>query len=277
MEHSEMFLLLPKYEEAEGQPDYLNAKSIMTEHDILKVIDNIDEICTFIAYENYEGYYDAKNISAFLYPAQVAEDCYPNILTRMRIVMNKWGENWRTSAIQKDTENYMYYSFPIKDDTLCEMIERKAAATDDSTFLLVNQDAFPCSTPTIKTKRNQEEVELDVKTADIKSVSKWYETNRKPQRRFHLSPKHGENGKGAHPDNKGEKVSVLMCSRDEAEDMLLKAMGTEPRTLFFFDAVHQQYIEFKRESDHVYHGFHLDATDEKRVPEHIKLMISKLT
>ena len=127
MEHSELFLLLPKYEEAEGQPDYLNAKSIMTEHDILQVIDNIDE-------------------------------------------------------------------------------ERKATATDDSTFLLVNQDAFPCSTPTIKTKRNQEEVELDVKTADIRSVSK-----------------------------------------------------------------------FKRESDHIYHGFHLDATDEKRVPEHIKQMISKLT
>lgn len=38
MEHSELFLLLPKYEEAVGQPDYIKSKSIMTEDEILKVV-----------------------------------------------------------------------------------------------------------------------------------------------------------------------------------------------------------------------------------------------
>ena len=54
MEHSELFLLLPKYEEAVGQPDYIKSKNIMTEDEILKVIKNIDEICCFIANENYK-------------------------------------------------------------------------------------------------------------------------------------------------------------------------------------------------------------------------------
>lgn len=104
---------------------------------------------------------------------------------------------------------------------------------------------------------------LEVSKADFKSVLKWYETNRKPQRIFNLNPKHGENGKGAHPGNKGEKVSILMCSKEEAKNMLLKAIGVDLRVLYFFDQVHNQYIEFKCESENTFHGFHLDAMDEK--------------
>ena len=58
--------------------------------------------------------------------------------------------------------------------------------------------------------------------------------------------------------------------------MLLKAIGTDLRVLYFFDQTHKQYIEVKRESENTYHGFHLDAIDEKRVPEDIKMMINKL-
>lgn len=47
MEHSELFLLLPRYEEVEGQPEYIRTKGVMTENEILKVIENINEICRF--------------------------------------------------------------------------------------------------------------------------------------------------------------------------------------------------------------------------------------
>lgn len=276
MEHSELFLLLPKYEDVEEQPEYIKSTNIMTEDEFLKVINKIDEICMLISNENYKGYYDAENVSAFLYPAKTLKKSYPNTITRMRMVMNKWGENWRTQKVQKDTVKYMYYCIPIKDDTLCEMTERKFVSKDESTFLLINYDAFSCASETIIIKRNQDEVKLNVRNADIKNISKWYETNRKPQRIFNLNPKHGENGKGAHPGNKGEKVSVLMCNKEEAKNMLLKAIGTDLRVLYFFDQVHNQFIEFKRESENTYHGFHLDAIDEKRVPEDIKAMINKL-
>lgn len=143
----------------------------MTVAEILEVIESIDEICRFIANENYKGYYDADNVSAFLYPVEAMEECYPNIKTRMRMVMSKWGENWRTQKVQKDTVKYMYYCIPIKDDTLCEMTERKFVSTDESTFLLINYDAFSCASETIITKRNQDEVELNVRNADIKNIS----------------------------------------------------------------------------------------------------------
>ena len=37
MEHSELFLLLPKYEDVEEQPEYIKSTNIMTEDEILKV------------------------------------------------------------------------------------------------------------------------------------------------------------------------------------------------------------------------------------------------
>lgn len=276
MEHSELFLLLPRYEDVEGQPVYIRTKGLMSKDEILNVIKNIDKIHQFIENENYKGYYDADNVSSFLYPVETLEDCYPNIKGLMRIVIRQWGENWRTQKVQKDTESYMFDDLPIKDDTLCEMAERKAVATDGSVFLLVNQDAFSDIVKTIRVKRNQTEWKLEVRKADFKSILNWYETNRKPQRIFNLNPKHGENGKGAHPANKGEKVSVLMCSKEEAKDMLLKAIGEDEKVLYFYDHVHNQYIEFKRESANTYHGFHLDVMDETRVPKEIKTMISEL-
>lgn len=56
MEHSELFLLLPKYEDVEEQPEYIKSTNIMTEDEILKVVNKIDEICMFISNENYKGY-----------------------------------------------------------------------------------------------------------------------------------------------------------------------------------------------------------------------------
>lgn len=114
MEHSELFLLLPRYEEVEGQPEYIRTKGVMTENEILKVIENINEICRFIANENYEGYYDADNVSSFLYPVETMEECYPSIKTRMRMVMSRWGENWLMQKVQKDTESYMCHGLPIR-------------------------------------------------------------------------------------------------------------------------------------------------------------------
>lgn len=276
MEHSELFLLLPVYEDILGQPYYIKRTSVMTEDEILKIIENIDGICNFIKNENYQGYYDADNVRAFLYPTTIVTDCYPNVVTRMRLVMSKWGENWRTQKIQKATERYMYHDLQIKDDTLCEMAERKTVSANVCSFLLVNHNALSCRIETIKPQRNQVEVELDVRNADIKSISEWYTTNRKPQRIFNLNPKHGENGKGAHPEHDGEKVSTLMCGREEAYDMLLRAIGIDQKVLYFFDRTRKKFIEFRREYNNTYHGFHLDCEDEKRVPQKIKAIISKL-
>lgn len=276
MARSELFLLLPAYREVQEQSVYITRFDVKLEAELWEFIGKIDEIRSFSKNENYVGWYDAENVKAFLFPVRMLEDCYPNVLTRMRLVMRQWGENWRAEKRQQETENYAYFCTPITDDTLCEMTERKLTSTDDSTFLLVNHGAFACATDFVRTKRGSIETELEVVGTDIKVIAGWFARNRRPQRIFHPNPKHGECGKGAYSDNKGDKVSVLMCSRGKAGDMLQKAIGENLRTLYYFDEDNRRYIEFKQESENIYHAFHLDEEDEKRVPAGVKKNIKKL-
>lgn len=276
MEHSELFIIFPSYKEVEEKPHYLKFVDVMSMEDISKIVNCLNEMIHFFQNENYDGYYDGKNVQAFLFPFEIAEDYYPNIKTRFRVLMGRWGENWRNDRKHSDTENYYYYHTEIKDDTLCELTKRKKDSADESTFLLINHEAFSCSEDRIKTKCDDEDFEIEVRKAEIKSIAEWFEINRIPQRTFHLNPKHGEFGKGAHPSNKGEKVSVLMCSKGEAGILLKKAIGEDLRTLYFYDAKYNQYIEFKRESENVYHAFHLDKEDEQLIPNNIKDAIKQL-
>lgn len=275
MEHSELFLLLPKYEEAEGQPDYIKPRELLSEKDMCEVIATIDEICRQIQNENYEGHYDSRNVAAFLYPVYEMDECYPNVLTRMRISMSRWGEDWRRASVQNDAKTYMYYRRPIADDSLCEIIERKAQRAHETSFLLVNCGAMNCAGDAITALHDGSEVMIDVRNAEVAPIAKWFAANRRPMRVFHANPKHGENGKGAHRDNKGDKVSRLLCSKEQADAMLSLAIGSDSRVLYFFDEKHGRYIEFKCERPNVYHGYHLDDEDENRVPSEIKAMIKR--
>lgn len=270
MGHSELFIVFPSYMEVEEKPHYINSVDVMSIEDISKIVGCLDELIHFFQNENYDGYYDGKNVQAFLYPLEIAEDCYPNMKTRFRVIMGKWGENWQHDRKQSDKEKYFYYHTEIKDDTLCELTKRIKDSADESTFLLINQEAFSCSENRINTKCFDDDFYIEVRNAEIRPIAEWFEINRIPQRTFHLNPKHGELGKGAHASNKGEKVSVLMCSRGHANILLKKAIGEDLKTLYFYDANCKQYIEFKRERENVYHAFHLDEEDEKRIPYNIK-------
>jgi hypothetical protein len=269
MGKSELFLLFPVYKEAQEKPHYIKTVDIMSNEDLEIYISAIDDIIQFFKLENYDGYYDGKNVQEFLLPLEIAEDCYPNMKTRFRLIMGKWGEDWRKNMMQSNMEKYRYFCSEIKDDTLCELTKRKICSIDGSTFLLINHNAISCSDDMVRTKCNDKDFEIDVRNTEIKAIAKWFEANRIPQRIFHLNPKHGENGKGAHSLNKGYKVSILMCSQSEAGILLRKAIGEDLRTLFFFDTTHNQYIEFKRESDNIYHAFHLDKEDEKKIPNSV--------
>lgn len=277
MGHSELFIMFPSYEEVEEKPHYIKSVDVMSMEELSKMVGRLEEIICFFRNENYDGYYDGKNVQAFLCPLEIAEDYYPNMQTRFRVMMKQWGENWRNDRKQSDTEKYYYYHMEIKDDTLCELTKRKKDSGDECAFLLINQEAFSCYEDRIRTKCNDDDFEIEVRKAEIKSIAQWFESNRIPQRCFRLNPKHGELGKGAHPSNKGEKVSVLMCSRGEAGNLLKKAIGEDLKTLYFYDTNYNHYIEFKRESENVYHAFHLEKTDEQRIPNKIKEAIRMLS
>lgn len=269
MAGSELFLLLPAGRYDSERPFYLRGADAMPKGDLLKIIKGIEDVETFPTTETYSGYYDKENARAFVSYFEDEGD-YPKETTYVMTIINKWGKDWRTSKKQVKGKQYFYLHAPLEDDMLCEIVERKSTSKDDSTYLLINCDAIECHDDVIIVECDGTGCKIDVRRAEIKPIANWLESNRRPQRIFNLNPKHGENGKGAQRLNKGEPVSVLMCSRSEAEALLYKAIGSDPKTLYFFDVNHKQYIEFKREFDNTYHAFHLKKEDENRIPKCIK-------
>ena len=112
----------------------------------------------------------------------------------------------------------------------------------------------------------------------ISHVFEWLSNHHKPLRVYEWNEKHGENGKGAHPDNKGEEVSVLESSREHAGELLPKAIGLPNYdTLYCYDVIFNKYMEYKagckferlpeNAVERKYHSFHIN--DENRVPKRV--------
>ena len=77
----------------------------------------------------------------------------------------------------------------------------------------------------------------------ISHVFEWLSNHHKPLRVYEWNEKHGENGKGAHLENKGEEVSVLESSREHAGELLPKAIGLPYYdTLYCYDAIFNKSI-----------------------------------
>lgn len=99
---------------------------------------------------------------------------------------------------------------------------------------------------------------------DKNKLEVWLRDNRQP-RVFNKNPKHGEQGKGVR-SNKGEKVSPLLCSPQEAQQFLDTAIGcaTFKKELYNFDRERNKYIVFSNENtpDNTYHGHYEDSIEE---------------
>ncbi|MET4108336.1 hypothetical protein [Hymenobacter sp. UYP22] len=106
--------------------------------------------------------------------------------------------------------------------------------------------------------------------ADSKGLVNHINLNRIP-RIFNLSPKHGQNGKGAISNNKGV-VSVLECSKEEAQSLLSFAIGRRDKNeLYSFDSEHDKFIVFKFEGNNPqnqHHGYH--PADQSIIPIEIR-------
>lgn len=274
MGKTELFILLPEYIDAKIS-DYTKNADIVEDSELSAYFQEIYSVVDFFEHEIYDGYYDSENIKAFLYPIEILKDYYPCKERLLRLFLKKWGEDWRACKVQNVQDTYKYYGVHvITDDTLCEMTKRKHEDSDKA-YLLISHNALHCDDELLRTSCNTVDIELQSLSPDIKNITSWFESSRIPQRTFNLNPKHGESGVGAYPSNKGEKVSVLLCSKGAANSLLKKAVGinTYDRTMYYYDVKHKRYIEFKHEANFNYHGFHLDDEDAKRVP---KTVIKKL-
>lgn len=267
----ELFLLLPVFQEADGYPWYLKRVDALDNDEYRSIIDTINRVKFFFCYESFHGYYDSQNLKGFMMPIDMLEDCYPKTSLLLIKAIMYWGTDWRRSKTIDENDEVRYLGETIQDETMCEVAKRQIFNVD-SRYLIVDCDAFDHKLDERKIEFNGRTLVLSTCTMSECDLFVWFSNNRKPARIFHLNPKHGENGKGAHPENKGDEVSVLLCSEDSARELLSKAIGKDMKcsTLYYYDEENERFIEFKCEMGNVYHGFHISKDQVNgRVPNDV--------
>lgn len=77
MEHAELFLLLPVYEESIGQSAYVKRIGILEEEKYEELMTKLRDVSSYFCYENYECFYDSRNLNAFMIPIGIFERLLP--------------------------------------------------------------------------------------------------------------------------------------------------------------------------------------------------------
>lgn len=106
----------------------------------------------------------------------------------------------------------------------------------------------------------------------------WDFINSTQSRIFSENPKHGTKEKIAFKSNKGNSVSQLKCTINEAQILLNSAIVDfkKSENLFNFDEKTNTFIEFFDENTlNKFHGFHIENSDLIRVPNSIRTYFNK--
>lgn len=228
-----------------------------------------DEECSMI--------YDSMNINAYLYAVNVLPECYPSRVRQLRSIFKQYGlKDWRRNRVSSETEEYGIHDETIKNEIRTEIATRIESTPANSYLIATNVFGDKGKTWDLKTKVSTFPVES--LPMSISHVFEWLSNHHKPLRVYEWNEKHGENGIGAHKGNKGDEISLLLCSISHAEELLPKAIG-EPMydTLYCFDTEHDKYMEFQAgckyahlqpdAEERAYHSYHIN--DSSRVPKRV--------
>lgn len=229
----------------------------------------MDEECCMV--------YDSKNVQAFLYIVYTLPNCYPSRAAQLRSIFKHYGlKDWRRNRVSSEKKNYTIHYKTTKDEIRTEIAARQENSPTDSFLIATN--VFGKNGKTWELKAENSSFSVESLPMFIPTVFDWLSKHHKPPRAYEWNEKHGENGIGAHADNKGDVVSVLKCSKEHARELLPLAIG-EPMydTLYCFDDSFGKYMEYKAgcKSEHLpadaserkYHSYHID--DERRIPKRV--------
>jgi hypothetical protein len=181
--------------------------------------------------------------------------------------------NWDSNRKHRATVNYFYLmntggdKFIINNSTVAEAAE---CAFEGKHVLLLNlltsqyNQKKPCTVllASFAPSENFNLAMLDVCSLKAQMIE-WIKLKRQ-KRVFKINPKHGENGKGK-KHNKGEEVSSLLCSVDEANSLLQDAISYGSLSeLYCLDKGRDKFLVFKSENtqDNAYHGYHVQSENE---------------
>lgn len=233
-----------------------------------------DEVCQIV--------FDSKNVNAYLYPVSSTPECYPSRARQLRTALNGLND-WRKRRMSSMTEEYSMYHYTVKDETRTEIASRQVYSPEDSFIIATNMFGQYCKSWELR----KDDVSVTVESVPmlIPDVFNWLSKHHKPMRIYEWNEKHGEYGKGAHKDNKGNEVSVLLCSKEHAAELLPIAIG-EPMydILHCYDPEYDKYMEYKAGckyanlqpdvKERTYHSYHIN--DESGLPKRVAYKIKLL-
>ena len=265
MSKTNIFLLLP-----ETNPTSIWSNSnehIQTEDSYNGFVKNKVSEINLMKLENFVGYYSSNNLKNFFKHFDTLEEYYPKVKRKLISKIKDW-ENWQNEPHQKNNRIYKIFNQLIKNHTLPEIAERKNNIPNE-TFVLLNNNALTIQdTKIIISISDRINIEID----NLKNASElkaWFAKYRTPNRKFHLIPKHGENGTA-----NWKEASPLMCSKQNAQVLLNTAIGISTDKLYNYDSDNKMYIIFWNENEpqNKYHGYHLPLNTIE-IPHKIKKII----
>ena len=264
----QLFLLLPEYKYQDNvTTPYLESGEIRTDDDMRAFLKRLSDVVTYLGYESQcTVYYDSRNFKAFTMPVLVFPDEYPGIMDYLKQFVERRLEDWRMETAQSDADNYAYDGQQIVDDTLCEISKRKSQS--HGVYAIINHDAISglnANIGVVKVSVNGIDYDIPVVRALITTVADWMADNRDPKRIYLPNEdKHGEDGIGGHSSHAGNHVSKLLCSNEEAERMMHRAVQID-RHLYYFDQDRQLYIKFMSGSNGTFHSYHITTAQDEQV------------
>lgn len=234
----------------------------------------------FFKDEECELIYDSVNADAYSFPLRTLPTYYPARERQFRLALHGL-KNWRKSRISGMHEEYVVNSSSIKNEIRSEIAARKILNQDESYLIVFHCPDYRGADWIVS--KNKKQIVVKSLPSSIKDAFNWLSKNRFPKRRYNWNPKHGENGQGAHPDNNGDKVSVLLCSREHASELLPTAIGDKNHDfLYNFDLEHQKYMEFKAECkfehlpssvhERMYHSYHIEDDIPKNIRKKLEML-----
>jgi hypothetical protein len=245
---------------------------------LIAFIESLETKLSLLVGESYEGFFDS-NVDNFLNGfnefEKLGEDYYPNS-TLYNIISYTLVNTFFQRLDVENTDSKWHFFNQQLDIPQVEQIAIDKSKDANSNFLLLSHDALKFSETQIEISDTKKQITtIDIAHSD-KELYQWFVQNRLPARIFNLNLKHGECNKGMHKANKGDEVSPLRRTKEEAQFYLNHAIGNEKRILFYFDVIEDKeyYIEFKYENGTQYHGFHIESTSN-RVPADIRTKLKQ--
>jgi hypothetical protein len=281
-----VFVLLP---EAQRIHDFFHtAYHFVEEASLHDFLIELKESLEWVYREkNAVSFYSLENVRRFLDNFEDFKDDYLfDPASKMGDILAE-AYDWQSQQRQERQCTYFIWqeqtAHLVVNHALSELAERRKSNPEQS-FLLFNFRAASFQSKTITILK---EIRADNQLLLLPTFNQvnneqelyvWIVENRQ-KRNFNLNSKHGERGVGAHKGNKGDKVDALLCSRDEAQIFLNKAIGDSRKTteLYNFDLQHQKFIVFKFENEtpqNQYHGYHPSNQDE--ISQYFKQLIEKI-